>query len=89
MLKLDIIRQAAIPYPDEITKREYTPLLCVERVWSIKLLAAEPQENRIPISLDLEINGIGRGEYEVSLLMPPLERLEMLGQPVPGLDDSR
>ncbi len=78
MLKLDIIRLAAIPYPDEVMKRQHTPLFCVERVWSIKLLAAEPQEDRISIRLDLEINGVGRSEYEVSVLMPPMEALKIV-----------
>jgi hypothetical protein len=34
-LKLEVIRQAAIPYIDIINNRQFTPLLCVERVTSL------------------------------------------------------
>jgi hypothetical protein len=79
MLKLDIIRLAAIPYQDGGTKHKCTPLQCIERVWSMKLLATEPNNDRIPMLLDLEINGIGRAEYEVSVFIPPVETLKKIG----------
>jgi len=80
MLKLDLIRLAAIPYHDGTLQRQYTPLHCVERVWSMKLLAAEPDGDRIPMLLDLEIKGLGRGEYTVSVLMPPQNKLKVVNQ---------
>jgi hypothetical protein len=76
MFKIDLIRLAAIPYGDG--KRPQPPLLCVERVWSLKLLANEPVENRILILLDLEVKGIGRGEYEVSVLIPPPDAIKAI-----------
>lgn len=78
MLKLDIIRLAAIPYQDSTLQREHTPLHCIERVWSIKLLASEPNDNRIPMLLDLEVKGIGRKEYEVSVFVPSMDKLKII-----------
>jgi hypothetical protein len=76
MLKLEITRLAAIPYNDEVSNLQYTPLRCVDRVWSVKLLAPEPDRRRIPMLLDLEIRGLGRVENEISVLMPPIEIVE-------------
>ncbi|HDR9087464.1 TPA: hypothetical protein QDB10_003381, partial [Burkholderia vietnamiensis] len=76
MLKIDVIRLAAIPYDD--AKRPQPPLLCVERVWALKLLADEPVEKRIPLRLDLEIKGLGRREHEVPLLMPPADVVQAI-----------
>ncbi|WP_186185180.1 toll/interleukin-1 receptor domain-containing protein [Burkholderia gladioli] len=76
MLKIDVIRLAAIPYDD--SKRPQPPLLCVERVWALKLLAEEPVAKRIPLRLDLEIKGLGRHEHEVSLLMPPADVVQAI-----------
>jgi hypothetical protein len=42
-LKLDVIRQAAIPYTDEVMQRQYTPLQCVDRVWGVEVLADSPK----------------------------------------------
>jgi hypothetical protein len=53
LLKLELIRQAAIPYFDPIMKRNYTPLQCVERVFSIEVLAEAPANNWLPIRVDL------------------------------------
>ena len=48
-LKLEVIRQAAVPYVDPLYNRQYTPLQCVERVFGIKLLADNPVNNWLPI----------------------------------------
>jgi hypothetical protein len=49
-LKLEVIRQAAIPYLDPLSNRQYTPLQCVERVLRIELLADAPTNNWLPTS---------------------------------------
>lgn len=67
LLKLDVIRQAAIPYHDVILKRQYTPLQCVERVWSVELLAESPSNNRLPIRVEFEVNGVGRWQRDISV----------------------
>jgi hypothetical protein len=69
-LKLEVIRQAAIPYVDPLDSSQYTPLLCVERVFGIKLLADTPTDNWLPIRLDLEVKGLGRWQHELSICVP-------------------
>jgi hypothetical protein len=78
LLKLEVIRQAAIPYHDPIQNREYTPLRCVERVWGIELLAEAPNDHRLPIRLDLDVAGVGRQQYEISIYIPDESKLVLL-----------
>jgi hypothetical protein len=70
-LKLEIIRQAAIPYTDPTNGQQYTPLLCVERVFGIELLAAEPTDRWLPIRVDLSVKGVGRWQHDISVCIPP------------------
>ncbi|WP_426413462.1 hypothetical protein [Bradyrhizobium ganzhouense] len=72
-LKLEVIRQAAIPYIDPLYNSQYTPLQCVERVFGIKLLADTPTNNWLPIRLDLEVKGLGRWQHELSICVPKEE----------------
>jgi hypothetical protein len=69
VLMLDVIRQSSIPYDDEVLKRQYTPLQCIERVRSIEVLAAAPS-NRLPVRGDFDVKGIGRWQCELSLFLP-------------------
>jgi hypothetical protein len=80
-LKLEVIRQAAIPYVDTIMNRQYTPLQCVERVFGIKILANAPTDNWLPIRVDLDVKGVGRWQHDLSVCVPlePIRR--------PSLDD--
>lgn len=80
-LKLEVIRQAAIPYIDPIMNGQYTPLQCVERVFGIEILASTPTNNWLPIRVDLDVKGLGRWQRELSVCVPkePTER--------PSLDD--
>jgi hypothetical protein len=71
-LKLDAIRQAAIPYMDEVMNRQYTPLLCVERVYGIEILAEAPTNKWLPVRVDLDVKGIGRWQHELSVCIPQL-----------------
>lgn len=72
-LKLEVIRQAAIPYIGPLYNRQYTPLQCVERVFGINLLADTPTNNWLPIRLDLEVKGLGRWQHELSVCVPKEE----------------
>ena len=74
-MKLEVIRQAAIPYIDPLDHRRYTPLLCVERVFQIKPLADAPTESWLPVRVDLEIKGLGRWQRELSICVPEEEVL--------------
>jgi hypothetical protein len=69
-LKLEVIRQAAIPYLDPLGNRQYTPLQCVERVFGIEILADAPANNWLPIRVDLDVKGIGRWQRELSVCVP-------------------
>jgi hypothetical protein len=70
-LKLEVIRQAAIPYIDPVNQRQFTSLLCVERVFGIEIRANAPTKNWLPIQVDLEVKGVGRWQHELSVCVPP------------------
>ncbi|MCP3463093.1 hypothetical protein [Bradyrhizobium sp. CCGUVB23] len=72
-LKLEVIRQAAIPYIDPLYSRQYTPLSCIERVFGIELLADAPTNNWLPIRVDLEVKGLGRWQHQLSICVPKEE----------------
>lgn len=69
-LKLEVIRQAAIPYTDLTNDRQYTPLQCVERVFGVEVLASAPTNNWLPIRVDLDVNGVGRWRNNLSVYIP-------------------
>jgi hypothetical protein len=69
-LKLEVIRQAAIPYTDSINNRQYTPLQCVERVFGIEVLADAPTKGWLPIRVDLDVKGVGRWQHDLSVCIP-------------------
>ncbi|MVT66027.1 hypothetical protein GPL21_13020 [Bradyrhizobium pachyrhizi] len=73
ILKLEVIRQAAIPYVDPLDNRQYTPFQCVEQVYGVELLANGPSENWLPIRLDLEVKGLGRWQRDLSICVPTEE----------------
>ena len=80
LLKLDVVRQAAIPYSDSMLHRQDTPLRCVTRVNSLELLAETPTENRLPVRLDLEVQGVGRWQRDLSVYLPTKEQMEKRAQ---------
>ena len=77
ILKFEVIRLASIPIKnDSKSKVPRTYLNCIERVYSITLLNPLPINNWIPARLDLEVKGIGRKVYEISICIPPSSALE-------------
>jgi hypothetical protein len=76
-LKLEVIRQASIPYNDTVLNRQYTPLLCVERVFGVDILATAPMNNWLPIRVELDIKGVGRWQRELSVFIPQEPVLRM------------
>ncbi|MGI4812078.1 MAG: hypothetical protein ACRYGG_01860 [Janthinobacterium lividum] len=70
MLKLDVIRQASIPFYDRIMSRHETPLRCVNRVHSIDLLTDSPVDNRLSLRISLDVQGVGKWIRELSIFMP-------------------
>jgi hypothetical protein len=67
LIKLEVVRQAAIPYGDAILGSNYTPLHCVERVHEVEVLAEEPQGDWLPVRFDLDVAGLGRWSADISI----------------------
>lgn len=70
LIKLEIIRAAAIPIYDDLLRSEYTPLLCVNRVISADPLVEEFKNGRLPIRFDLDVKGLGRWQKVISVFLP-------------------
>jgi hypothetical protein len=75
LMKLDLIRMAAIPYSDEVLKQQHTPLLCVSRVRDFELLSEVITDHRLPVRLDLDIEGLGEWKHETTVYMPTKEQM--------------
>ena len=75
LFKLDVVRQASIPFQDMSTE-QHTPLQCVTCVHQIEFLADTPIENRLPIRLTLDVQGIGLWKSDLSIYMPTSEQVE-------------
>ena len=76
LLKLELIRQAAVPYHDRIQNQQYTPLRCLERVRGIEILAEAPENGWLPVRVDFDIKGVGRWQHELSICMPSAAKLK-------------
>ena len=76
--KLEVIRQAVIPYANAMTGRSETPLHSVERVLSVEPLSATAENGRLPVRLAFDVNGVGRWEQELSISMPDAAALEKI-----------
>ena len=70
LLKLEVIRQAAIPYYDVILKKSYTPLMSVSRVFNIQVEPEKLKENWILFLFDLEVEGVGRWSQSIPIFVP-------------------
>ena len=74
LLKLEVIRLAAIPHTSVMPPNsESTPLQCVERVYGIELLSDTPTNDWLPIRVDFDVKGIGRWQHDLAILMPSVE----------------
>lgn len=75
IMKLDVIRQAAIPYNNALNKESYTPLRCVTRVHHVELTSETPIDQRLPIRVDFDVQGIGRWQHDIEVYMPTKEQM--------------
>lgn len=80
LMKLDVVRQAAIPFDDKGISTKHTPLRCVNRVRGIELLAEAPTNNRLPVRVDFEVQGLGQWEHELSVYIPTREQMTARAQ---------
>ena len=76
LMKLDVVRAAAIPLNDVFRRIQPPPLQCVTRVHSVELLDETPIKNRIPLRVDLDIQGIGRWQQDLSVYLPTREQMD-------------
>lgn len=75
LFKLDVVRQASIPFKDRPTGRIHTPLQCVTRVRNVDLLADMPTKNRLPVRVDFDVQGVGPWTRELSIYVPTAEQM--------------
>jgi hypothetical protein len=80
LLKLEVVRQTAIPYTDSVLKRQYTPLQCVTRVKHLELLSEVPKNNRMLARVDLDVQGVGPWQRDLSIYMPTREQMDKLAK---------
>jgi hypothetical protein len=80
LMTLDVVRQAAIPSGDGMTKRQHTPLQCVTRVRSVELLSEIPKDDRLPVRVDLDVQGVGKWQHNISVYMPTQEQMAKRAQ---------
>jgi nucleoside phosphorylase len=76
LLKLEVVRQAAIPYTDNVLKLQYTPFQCVTHVYSFELLSETPENNRLPVRVDFDVQGVGRWQRDLLIYMPTREQMD-------------
>jgi len=62
LLKLDVVRLAAIPYTDSTSAQAFTPLQCVNRVGKIGV-DDDDMSHVLTIHVELDVEGVGsRGQ---------------------------
>jgi len=76
LLTLDVVRLASIPFTDAITNCKYTPLQCISRVRSFELLSETPKDNRLPVRVDFDVQGVGHWQRNLSIYMPTKEQMD-------------
>lgn len=70
LIKLEVIRHACVPYTDHTQRMGYTLLQCINRVNNIKVLDTVLKLNWVPFHFDLEVDGIGSWQRDISIFIP-------------------
>jgi hypothetical protein len=50
----------------------------VTRVHSVELLSELPENNRLPLRVDLDVQGVGRWTHELPIYMPTRAQMQVL-----------
>lgn len=79
LLMLDVVRQASIPFEDMLNKRLDTALRCVTHVRRLEVLSYVPARNRIPMRIELDVQGLGRWQGDVQVYIPTKEQMDTQG----------
>ena len=69
LVKLEIVRQAAIPFRDEILGTAYTPLQCVDQVLGVRAATEAGADGWLPIEVDIDVNGVGPWTRQLSVFV--------------------
>ena len=75
LIKMEIIRLAAIPQENRMNRSRHTPLQCVDRVRKVETLADDVVDQRLPIRITLDVCGVGRWEEEIRVFIHTDEQL--------------
>ena len=75
LFKLEVIRHASIPSQVPLTNGQQTPLRCVTRVQSVKLLSKIPISNRLSVRVVFDVQGLGKWENDISVFIPTYEQM--------------
>lgn len=67
LVKLEMVRLAAIPYRDETTRTLTTPLDCIERVIAVTAAPEFSADRRLPIRVALDVAGLGHWERDLKV----------------------
>ncbi len=76
LIKMEVIRLAAIPYEDQLLKSTQTPLRCVNRVREVEVLADGLTNQRLPLRVVLDVEGTGIWERLISIFIHTDEQLD-------------
>ncbi len=71
LIKLEVIRSAAIPMYDTTFKREYLPLECVESVSSVLPLSDVDERGYVVMRFKMVVNGLDDWETEMPIFVQP------------------
>jgi hypothetical protein len=74
IVKLEVIRHAAIPYLDPHSMPQGTPLQCIDRVYNVEALSDAPVKRWLPMRFDLEVHGLGRWQQEIRIMVEGKDR---------------
>lgn len=72
LLKLDVVRQASIPYRVAVNQSARTPLNCVKRVTCLKTDEEDVAARLLGIELEMEVKGMGHWVGKMSVHLPRL-----------------
>jgi hypothetical protein len=67
LLKLDVIRLAAIPYVDTSLGKQYTALQCVDSVRNVSVLSGTESSSEVQIRVELDVHGVGTWESTIAI----------------------
>lgn len=67
MLKLEVIRQASIPFVDPITDHSHTPLMSVRGVDRVTIVRPDARKNWTVLNFELDVEGVGAWEKEIAI----------------------